>query len=187
MRRVALVGQPYDSGLRGFRMGTGVDVLFESGLVDQLAARGIDVAVTQVSRTPEPGYEIRNTIVLDADVAPRLNPRAAAPTPSTSTSISTTSIQAPARPTSTRHPAGSHAPSSATRSQRSPAWESPSPPPHSPPTSPHAIPSAASPEPPSRSPPKSLNASHSSAVVQLLSVASRKPKATSTAPVTVST
>jgi arginase family enzyme len=69
VKRVALVAQPYDSGLRGFRMGTGVDVLLGSGLVGELAARGFGVAVTEVSRAPEPGYEIRNTIALDADLA----------------------------------------------------------------------------------------------------------------------
>jgi len=41
VKRVALVAQPYDSGLRGFRMGTGVDLLLGSGLVGRRSTRAL--------------------------------------------------------------------------------------------------------------------------------------------------
>lgn len=46
--RIEVFAVPYDSGMRGARMGAGPERLIEAGLADRLAARGHDVHVTTI-------------------------------------------------------------------------------------------------------------------------------------------
>jgi len=46
--RVELLSVPYDSGVRGARMGAGPEALLKSGLADRIAARGHDVSQTMI-------------------------------------------------------------------------------------------------------------------------------------------
>ena len=69
-RAVRLIAVPYDSGIRGWRMGAGPIHLLESGLEAHLRARGqtIDTRWIEIPADPPPA-EIRTTFQLAAAVA----------------------------------------------------------------------------------------------------------------------
>lgn len=70
MKRVALLAQPYDSAVRDFGMGVGVNVLLEEReLAGRLESDGFDVTVRYVAGSEEQGYEIRRTLTLDRQLA----------------------------------------------------------------------------------------------------------------------
>ena len=70
MKRITLIAQPYDSAVRDFRMGAGVDVLIGQCEVPRmLRDHGLDVAVVTIELETEPGYEIRRTFTLLAALA----------------------------------------------------------------------------------------------------------------------
>jgi arginase len=68
MTRIALIGQPYDSALRDFRMGAGARILLERAR-RRLEAEDHDVEMTVVADEEAPGYEIRRTFELDRQLA----------------------------------------------------------------------------------------------------------------------
>lgn len=66
---LTLISVPYDSGLRGIRMGSGPEHLIKSGLPGQLAAAGHDVRIEVLRHESEPPAEIRTGFELMRQVA----------------------------------------------------------------------------------------------------------------------
>jgi arginase len=72
---IRLIAVPYDSGIRGWRMGAGPDRLLSAGVPDRLREAGADVSVERIELpAPAPCPEIRAAF----DVAARLSERVAA-------------------------------------------------------------------------------------------------------------
>jgi arginase len=70
VKRIALLGQPYDSAVRNLGMGAGANVLLkERKLPERLEREGYDVALRFVVGSEEQGYEIRRTLALDRQLA----------------------------------------------------------------------------------------------------------------------
>lgn len=73
MSDVRLITVPYDSGLRGWRMGAGPDRLLESGLADALRAAGHTVSAEHVELPAgTPAAEIAATFALAAELSDRV-------------------------------------------------------------------------------------------------------------------
>lgn len=70
---IHLIVVPYDSGVRGWRMGAGPETLLRSGLEDHLRARG-DHVVTEFVEAPDdgPATEIRTAFALAAALRDRV-------------------------------------------------------------------------------------------------------------------
>ncbi|MBB4638242.1 arginase family protein [Longimicrobium terrae] len=70
---IHLIAVPYDSAVRGWRMGAGPEALLRSGLEDHLRARGHHVA-TEIVEAPDdgPATEIRTAFVLAAALRDRV-------------------------------------------------------------------------------------------------------------------
>jgi arginase len=68
--RIDLLSVPYDSGMRGARMGAGPDALLASGVVNRLKASGHDVSHTAIE-LPESGFfpEVQAAFALDRSLA----------------------------------------------------------------------------------------------------------------------
>lgn len=68
--RVDLLSVPYDSGMRGVRMGAGPDALLASGLVNRLTAGGHEVTHSAIE-LPEGGFfpEVQAAFALDRSLA----------------------------------------------------------------------------------------------------------------------
>jgi arginase len=71
-RAARLIAVPWDSGIRGWRMGAGPDRLLESGLADALRASGHAVATEHVELPADPAPEIAATFALAARLADRV-------------------------------------------------------------------------------------------------------------------
>ncbi|HEX6040499.1 arginase family protein [Longimicrobium sp.] len=71
---IRLIAVPYDSGIRGWRMGAGPDRLLDAGLEEQLRAAGHTVSAERVELAAEAVPEIRATF----DLAARLSERVSA-------------------------------------------------------------------------------------------------------------
>jgi arginase len=70
VKRIALLGQPYDSAVRSVGTGAGVDLLLEDRkLAERLEREGYDVTRRYVAGSEEQGYEIRRTLALDRQLA----------------------------------------------------------------------------------------------------------------------
>ena len=68
--RVELLSVPYDSGLRGVRMGAGPEALLKSGLADRIAARGHEVSQTTIELPPDSFMpEVKAAFELDRRLA----------------------------------------------------------------------------------------------------------------------
>ncbi|WP_420126392.1 arginase family protein [Longimicrobium sp.] len=73
MSAARLIAVPYDSGIRGWRMGAGPDRLLAAGLEDALRARGHTVSAEHVELPADiPSTEIASTFTLAARLADRV-------------------------------------------------------------------------------------------------------------------
>jgi len=85
--RVDLLSVPYDSGMRGVRMGAGPDALLASGLVNRLTASGHDVSHAAIE-LPDGGFfpDVQAAFTLDRSLAKTVSAPATSICTSTSTS-----------------------------------------------------------------------------------------------------
>lgn len=68
--RVELLSVPYDSGVRGARMGAGPEALLKSGLADRIASRGDEVSQTTIELPPDSFLpEVKAAFELDRRLA----------------------------------------------------------------------------------------------------------------------
>lgn len=73
MSGVRLIAVPYDSGIRGWRMGAGPDRLLDAGLADALRAAGHTAATEHIELSAgTPGTEIAAAFALAAQLADRV-------------------------------------------------------------------------------------------------------------------
>lgn len=75
---IRLIAVPYDSGIRGWRMGAGPERLLDAGLADQLRAAGHAVSAERVELDAEPVPEVRATFDLAARIGERVSAARAA-------------------------------------------------------------------------------------------------------------
>jgi arginase len=68
--RVELLSVPYDSGVRGARVGAGPEALLKSGLADRIASRGHEVSQTTIELPPDSFLpEVKAAFELDRRLA----------------------------------------------------------------------------------------------------------------------